>query len=161
MIQREREPGTILLQTYVPGVDLAHLLPADGRPPSSVEYRYTSVDEYHLIAPIRALGKAVAHLHTIKSDQFGDLLSNSTTEQDGKVFTLQRVGMLLKRGLDRRWIHHKVAHHIRSWIEQHIAVLPDEEQASLVHSDLHPGNIRMIQGADGAWQLQGMIDFEI
>ncbi len=160
MIQKEREPGTILLQSYMPGIDLANLLSADGRPPSPVAYDSLPVDEYRLITPIRELGKAIAQLHTIKTDQFGDLLPGSMTEQDGRVFTLQKVSTFLQRGLDRGWIHQNVARHVSAWIEQHIAVFPDVEHASLVHSDLHPGNIRVRQDTGGKWQFQGVIDFE-
>src|SRR5713226_1563910 len=83
MIQKEREPGTILLQSYVQGVDLATLLPTDGRPPSPVAYRYVPIGVPTLIPPIRELGKAVAHLHAIKTEQFGDLLPASMIERNG------------------------------------------------------------------------------
>lgn len=160
IIQKAGKTETTLVQSYIDGVDLAQLLSPFGRPPSPVAYCHLPVDESQLLASMQALGKVIAHLHAIKMDQFGEILPGSKPLRDGRAFTLQTVHMLLKRGVDRGWLSHALACRVGRWIEQQVASFPAEEPASFVHSDLHPGNIRLVQEAGGGWQLQGVIDFE-
>jgi aminoglycoside phosphotransferase (APT) family kinase protein len=162
MLQKEGQAETTLLQSYMQGVDLAQLLPLHGRPPPPVAYRHPPEEgnEPCLLAAMRTLGKAIAHLHAIKTDYFGELLPGGSSPREGRAFTLQKVNLLLKRGRDRGWLHQDLACRIGTWIKQQVIVFPEEERASLVHSDLHPGNIRVARGTQGEWQLQGVIDFE-
>jgi aminoglycoside phosphotransferase (APT) family kinase protein len=160
MMTQENAQQTMLIQSYVPGVDLATLLPPEGRPPARMDYPYTPIELHRLVEPLQALGRAIAHLHAIKATHFGSVSGDAAAEYHGTYFTYNTIETLLKRGRAHGWLSSEEVDHLRDWIRRHLSLFAADEQASLVHADLHPGNIRVQQGSDGAWHLQGVVDFE-
>ncbi len=96
-------------------------------------------------------GTAVARIHEITFDSFGDL-DPSATIRDGSTY----VDALRRRAAQRI---PKYLGLFESLMQKHRAVLEEVAPARLTHEDLNPNNL-LVAHTGQTWHLAGVLDFD-
>lgn len=102
----------------------------------------------------QALGRAVAQLHTIQYDSFGEIGSH------GEVSALEaNYSASLARRATRRIRNPQHQEVFLSLLQQNERLFNTIGPPRLTHEDLNPGNI-LLKNHNGKWQLAAIIDFD-
>jgi len=99
---------------------------------------------FHAVSPmINSTGQTVPHRH------------------DARAFTYQEARHYLERGMVTGWLRADETAAVDSWLRRRLPLIDPAAATCLVHNDLHPGNIRVVADVDGAWQVSGVVDWEM
>jgi aminoglycoside phosphotransferase (APT) family kinase protein len=160
------EQGTLLIQSYIDGIDLAELLPEHPEQPplpreSCSGVSHIAPEELH--TAMEGLGLAVRRLHRTPLTQFGHLSGRNPNphHHNAQLFTLQEVQHALEQCVRSEWIPQEEATSWERWLHRQCEHIGTNETPCLVHADLHTANIRVrLSSSQEGWQFAGLIDFE-
>jgi fructosamine-3-kinase len=132
-------PWRYLIKTYIPGEEWAAI--------RSRLNHAEQVDAY------RQIGNAVAQLHSIVFDGFGNL-DVSSSSSTGNAYFPALIGRVCEI------IHEENLRELfLALLEANRGLFSNVTQARLCHEDLHQHNILFRQG-EGQWQLATILDFD-
>ncbi len=132
-------PWRYMIKSYVPGIEWADALP--------------QMDEREREGAYRQIGRAVAELHSIRFDAFGEL------EEDGTPIVARSYLQALMERAKRRIKDPRNAELFINLLQERAAIFSDATQLCLCHDDLHKHNILFHRG-DGEWKLSAILDFD-
>lgn len=134
-----RWPWRYLIKTYVPGQEWA-----------SVRQQ---MQPHELRAAYRQLAQAIAELHAIRLEAFGELSAQASVDQP------QALLPALKQCAQRLIRTPRSAALFDTLLNRYAALFSDVEPASLCHDDLHGHNI-LFQRERDQWRLATILDFD-
>ena len=104
----------------------------------------------------RQLGHAVAQLHSVRFEAFGELTDEAQVQP-----AAQRMGVLaaLKARAALRITAAPLRDTFLAALERYVDWFSDVTEARLTHEDLHGWNVLFAQRGD-RWQLTGIVDFD-
>jgi aminoglycoside phosphotransferase (APT) family kinase protein len=163
------ESGACLLLSHETGVNLADLLPpspaAQPRPPWYQRVQLPVLPSIHDLLPMLAeTGRAVRALHSIQVSWFGKLVGENPNpyRRDGRAYTHQEIRHQAQVAVSKGILSSSLGQAVERWAERTVECLDANELPSLVHFDLHTGNIRVYADPqDGIWRLRSLYDFEL
>ena len=100
------------------------------------------------------LGRAVAQLHTIQYDSFGEIDSHGKVEALEKNYSTALAGRAKQRIQNPR--HQE---QFLSLLQQNERLFNEVGPPRLTHEDLNPGNI-LLKKNNGKWRLAAIVDFD-
>lgn len=136
------------LQTRIPGISL------DGT--------YDSLADREKEQVADQIGRVLGQLHLLRVANFGDLNAGeaSTREETWRdhvaTFSIRNLQRALEAGKIDKDLYDKVLNHFNYWDW----LIPKQISASLLHRDVHLGNIMVLQDSAGNFYLSGILDFE-
>lgn len=132
-------PWRYMISTFVPGDSWMVVRP--------------HLDTTQLRDAYRQIGEAVAILHDIPFQHFGEVTLDGTVP-----FGAAFLPALAER-VRRRVTNPRQADLFLALLRERAALFADVEEAQLTHDDLNPNNI-LFQNENGHWVLSGLLDFE-
>lgn len=132
-------PWRYMISTYVPGQTWMIVRPR--------------LDAIQLRDAHRQIGEAVAIIHGIPFQQFGEVTPDGTVP-----FGAPYLPALAER-VRRRIANPRHAELFLSLLRERAGLFADVTVAHLTHEDLNPNNI-LFQNDNGRWTLTGILDFE-
>lgn len=132
-------PWQYLVKSYLPGNEWATVKPL--------------LHDKKLRQAYQQIGDAVAQLHSISFDSFGDVSPNGIEVADSDYF-----GTLLER-VNASIRQEHIKQDFLDLLQANEGLFSKVTQPRLCHEDLHPHNILFYQSA-GEWQLATVLDFD-
>lgn len=108
------------------------------------------------------VAQALQGLRGILLPEFGLLVENwhEAWVCTARAFTDHEASFALSNCARRGWFAASYVTHLQRWLASRMDVISDQEPPSLVHFDLHPGNVRIERESSGLWSLAALVDFE-
>ena len=132
-------PWRYMISTFIPGDTWMVVRPR--------------LDGPQLREAYRQIGEAVAVLHGIPFQQFGEVTPDGTVP-----FGAPYLPALAER-VRRRVANQRHAELFLSLMRERAVLFADVAEAHLTHEDLNPNNL-LFQNTNGQWTLSGILDFE-
>jgi aminoglycoside phosphotransferase (APT) family kinase protein len=138
-VSYQNYPWRYLIKSYLPGEEWATIRPM--------------LNGGDLQKAYELIGKAIAELHTITFEDFGDI-------DNGKIASITHdfYRMLVDR-VNASLRDNTIKQDFLRLLETNKSLFANVKQARLCHEDLHPHNI-LFQRTDSKWKLATILDFD-